>query len=316
MIPEGAILETELDNIAVYDVSDLLFEVAKKLKDKRIKTGKKPKLPFGRRDPRGITSAIVHKSGASGPAGYDGCVATTSFVVYHRGWDGPAYTFWFAKVPDRDPDNRLVVYRMQPDNVKSWHTGGIMNEIGIGLGVQGNYDSQWDLLSNGLPKIDISPTDNQWEMLESFLPYIQKRYGIDFGSRIRGAYGLTGHWEHGKLVCPGDALRYWVIKKREKIFEKVDIKVKKGEIDAYNFKPKEFQAALYFVGFDPGPIDGIIGERTRAALEEFQKNCGLMSDGWYGQETAHELQIALRQLGLVKKELFYVHMNALERTPK
>jgi hypothetical protein len=192
-----------------------------------------------------------------------------------------------------------------------------MNEIGIGLGVQGNYDSQWDLLTNGLPVIDISPTNDQWESLEAFLPYIQERYGIEFGDRDkRGVYGLTGHWEHGKLVCPGDALRYWVIKKREKIFEKVENKVLKGEIDAYNFKPKEFQAALYFTGFDPGPIDGIIGTRTRAALEDFQANCGLISDGWYGSETAHEMQLALRQLGLAKMHLFYTHMNALERVPK
>ena len=40
-------------------------------------------------------------------------------------------------------------------------------------------------------------------------------------------------------------------------------------------KIKEIQAALKSRGYDPGPIDDIMGSRTKSALVQFQKDNGL-----------------------------------------
>lgn len=47
----------------------------------------------------------------------------------------------------------------------------------------------------------------------------------------------------------------------------------------------EIQRQLAALGFDPGPIDGIIGPRTRAAIRAFQTSRGLLVDGIVGPQT-------------------------------
>ena len=56
---------------------------------------------------------------------------------------------------------------------------------------------------------------------------------------------------------------------------------------------KQVQRALKQAGFDPGPIDGLIGHRTHAALIEFQKTHGLESDGVLGVKTWEALRAYL-----------------------
>ena len=51
------------------------------------------------------------------------------------------------------------------------------------------------------------------------------------------------------------------------------------------------QEALKAKGYDPGPIDGIYGPRTRAATEDFQKHETLTADGRLGPKTLDSLQI-------------------------
>ncbi|MBI2881601.1 MAG: peptidoglycan-binding protein, partial [Candidatus Tectomicrobia bacterium] len=50
------------------------------------------------------------------------------------------------------------------------------------------------------------------------------------------------------------------------------------------------QAALKKAGFDPGPIDGVAGRKTRAAVMAFQKANGLKADGRVGKTTLVKLQ--------------------------
>ena len=45
------------------------------------------------------------------------------------------------------------------------------------------------------------------------------------------------------------------------------------------------QIALRDSGFNPGPIDGVIGPQTRAAIQKFQTSVGLRADGIAGPET-------------------------------
>ena len=43
---------------------------------------------------------------------------------------------------------------------------------------------------------------------------------------------------------------------------------------------KQLQQALRDKGFDPGPVDGVIGRGTRAALRQWQLSLGLPADGY------------------------------------
>lgn len=52
---------------------------------------------------------------------------------------------------------------------------------------------------------------------------------------------------------------------------------------------KQIQSALKKAGFDPGPIDGKMGPRTKKAIKEFQKSKGLVQNGKVGPKTWREL---------------------------
>jgi hypothetical protein len=49
------------------------------------------------------------------------------------------------------------------------------------------------------------------------------------------------------------------------------------------------QQALKDKGFDPGPIDGVNGARTRSALRQFQQKQSLKDDGTLGPQTRDAL---------------------------
>ena len=50
-------------------------------------------------------------------------------------------------------------------------------------------------------------------------------------------------------------------------------------------KVRQIQQALANAGFDPGPIDGKMGKRTRSAIRTFQSANGLVVDGKVGKQT-------------------------------
>ncbi|MFV9567746.1 peptidoglycan-binding domain-containing protein [Thermoanaerobacter mathranii] len=47
----------------------------------------------------------------------------------------------------------------------------------------------------------------------------------------------------------------------------------------------QLQMILQSLGYDPGPIDGIFGPRTKNAVMRFQRDNGLKVDGIVGPET-------------------------------
>jgi len=291
-IPNDALLETDLgDGVVLYDVSHLL---------KRHPTKK-----YLKRDAKKIAAIVVHKTGADGPPGFKAAEAMTNFCVDHRGWPGAAYTFILPRVPD-EHDGRLVVYRCNRDDVRSYHTGGQMNETGVGIGVQGNYDGEWDLLSSGLPRIAREPTAAQWTMLKRLVDWLAISHGIVVGrTGPDDDWGLTGHWEHGKIICPGDALRLWTQTQRGEAVTMLEPSTPPrlpaptpGAIDTTKLSALDLQRALKSIGFDPGPLDGLWGYRSRAALEKFQSSESLTADGWYGPKSAEALSTRLRAIGV------------------
>jgi len=59
---------------------------------------------------------------------------------------------------------------------------------------------------------------------------------------------------------------------------------------------RNIQQALMAAGLDPGPVDGIWGRRTQAAVMEFQRREGLAVDGIVGPATWAALQEAMPAL--------------------
>jgi carboxyl-terminal processing protease len=55
---------------------------------------------------------------------------------------------------------------------------------------------------------------------------------------------------------------------------------------------KSVQKALQEKGMDPGPIDGIIGPKTTAALRAFQKDQKLTETGRLDEQTREKLGVA------------------------
>ena len=53
------------------------------------------------------------------------------------------------------------------------------------------------------------------------------------------------------------------------------------------------QRLLAELGYDPGPIDGVLGRRTRVALGEFQLASGVQDSGYINQETLAALTTAI-----------------------
>ncbi len=51
----------------------------------------------------------------------------------------------------------------------------------------------------------------------------------------------------------------------------------------------EIQALLKKIGYNPGPIDGVFGTKTKLAVKQFQKENGLTSDGIIGPKTYRKI---------------------------
>ena len=55
------------------------------------------------------------------------------------------------------------------------------------------------------------------------------------------------------------------------------------------------QTALASLGFDPGPLDGLIGARARAALRAWQKSQGIPADGYLSAAMVARLRVGSRK---------------------
>lgn len=73
-----------------------------------------------------------------------------------------------------------------------------------------------------------------------------------------------------------------------------DSKVSGGSSGSYirvsGVTVKDVQRALARAGFDPGPVDGRFGRKTKAAIKAFQRRSNLKADGIVGEKTWAKLK--------------------------
>lgn len=175
-----------------------------------------------------ISKLYKHKSGILGAPGFLGAFNSAKYCVTKRkvgnspilGWAGGPYTHWncFEKytINDADDDDlidhedepdlwgsELAYFRCQPDNLRTWHTGGFANQIGVALCFQGNSTKY------GLSKWQI-------EIAEAHIPWAAAWY------RFTLPRGLSWHSdksEYGppriKPVCPGRGAVDWLTDYRD-----------------------------------------------------------------------------------------------------
>lgn len=67
---------------------------------------------------------------------------------------------------------------------------------------------------------------------------------------------------------------------------------KKATISVPGVTVLDLQKALKSAGYDPGPLDGRLGKRTKQAVLDFQRARGLKADGVVGQKTWSALKSA------------------------
>lgn len=144
-----------------------------------------------KRDPNGIVRCYHHHSGALGRGGKRGAIATSRYVVQHRGFPGPAYTFWL-------PYDQPVVYRLNKDEDLSWHTGGV-NEESISVAWQGNLRK-------------IPPTAYQYHSARMLCRWIREHYNLSNNKPF--SFHAEAHRFGGrsKSRCPGAFVENWVNK--------------------------------------------------------------------------------------------------------
>lgn len=84
--------------------------------------------------------------------------------------------------------------------------------------------------------------------------------------------------------CGGCNLLLRILQKE--VAEEIDLL---GNTEEYNPKVEELQTKLKMLGYNPGPVDGKIGFRTRGAVKEFQGEYGLKVTGYVDKRTWAEL---------------------------
>lgn len=51
-----------------------------------------------------------------------------------------------------------------------------------------------------------------------------------------------------------------------------------------------FQMMLYYAGYDPGTVDGVLGKKTEKAVYNFQEDQGLEAHGEWDEDTVNRLK--------------------------
>lgn len=203
-----------------------------------------------------------------------------------KGWPGLGYTFVVPAIPEVQ-SGKFVVYRIWPDTMRTWHTGGLYNSHGVGICVGGHYASAADPV--GSQGARARPDAAAVTALGELVDHLAERYRLQLRPGV-----LVAHREVATTLCPGDFLADWVRSRRGEHVTEPQGPEDRRALDS----PLAVQRALALLGYNPGPQDGVWGPLTARALKLFQMHAGVGIDGLMGPKTARAMRVALAGLGL------------------
>jgi hypothetical protein len=127
--------------------------------------------------------------------------------------------------------------------------------------------------------------------------YVKPHYRTSPDGSPYNNYSYPGNYNPNTgEITTGDPAKYlerYYGKKKSRLGTRT-VNVPRATI-AYSHNTQVVQSALSLLGYDVGPIDGIIGPRTRLAIMLFQIDHGLRLDGIAGPLTLKALSTALRR---------------------
>jgi hypothetical protein len=168
---------------------------------------------FKEEENRSIKRVLYHHTaGSIAEDPFDGLVRVFEYHVmgpkieegeivpgYGNGWPGIAYTIFVPAAPAKTEDGRLIVYQAWPFDWETWHAGGA-NTGSIGVVFQGYFHSRHEP-----GKGNHVPTKAQTDIARMLWEgYLKPKFGLVDND-------LSGHFEHGKLACPGDVLEKLIL---------------------------------------------------------------------------------------------------------
>ncbi|MAK95708.1 MAG: hypothetical protein CL994_05145 [Euryarchaeota archaeon] len=236
-----------------------------------------PAKPFSRLRPSRVVGIVLHHSGVkNGPSGEDAVRAYERFHMKTRGWRGIAY-------------NWLI-------------SDGVLYE-GRGAGVISGATKGWNSRTESICYAgwgSAEVAEENLRLIRAKVEEIQARYG--------GKLWVKPHSKLGSTSCPGSYLTSWLqqgmpvngvveettVQSAAVYLESIKEQVARRPLSRRRRSRGEavrvVQERLAERGFDPGPVDGIWGRKTTAALKQFQRSQGyLKPDGVCGVRTFHAL---------------------------
>lgn len=260
----------------------------------------------------------------------------TQFFLHHSGMYRAKDTFSVLHVERRLSvhfilDDTGVIYQTLDLKEKAWHGGG-SNAMSVGIEIDSRahayrfpdaYDEAHCKKYGVLPRrkrIDdvqkmwlegYEYNDKQYESLirlaivlkDVFPKTADMKFPMDKNGRIiKHALASSVAQKHCGLIChynnstaKNDPISF----DHQRLLS--GIKYKNPSVgstflvsDTWEDRQKWLQA----LGFNPGPIDGIFGDKTKNAVKAFQDSAGLTIDGDWGERTQYMMDLITKEKGL------------------
>jgi len=220
-----------------------------------------------------FTKPLQKRSRTDYIALHHAAASTASVEAVHnwhlqRGFSGIGYHYYIRK------DG--TVYRGRPEDAIGAHVYGY-NSVSIGVCAEGDYTKE-------------TMPAPQKEALISLVKDLKKRYP---NARI------VGHKDLVATACPGNN---FPLEEMKNIKEDDSVYLKQGMSGA---EVKTLQENLIKLGYgkylEPYGVDGKFGEKTKRAVEAFQKDNSLTVDGIAGPLTLGKIEELLKKDGRIRE---------------
>ena len=136
---------------------------------------------------------------------------------------------------------------------------------------------------------------------------VQKSEEVETQETGPSAFSLTG-FEEAELPTKDPPDLFAAYREGDVEREEAALTARAPALAQWSQLTLDIQTILMTLGYNPGTVDGIYGERTGAAIEEFQQDIGIPVDGQISQELLQTLQQSLR-ISQIFDELLDIDTN-------